>query len=41
MFDLIEWLKSSKAQEIIQPTITFLKTFYDWLDGVVRGIVSR
>ena len=40
-FDLIEWLKSSKAQEIIQPTITFLKTFYDWLDGIVRGIVSR
>ncbi len=40
-FDIIEWLRSSKAQELIQPTITFFKTIYVWLDGLVKSIVAR
>ena len=40
-FDIIDWLKSSKAQEIIQPAINFFKTFYAWLDGLVKSIVAR
>lgn len=40
-FDIIEWFKSPKAQEIIQPTINFIKTVYDWLDGLVKSVVAR
>jgi hypothetical protein len=39
-FDLFEWFKSPKAQEIIQPTITFLKSVYALLNDFVRSIVS-
>jgi len=40
-FDIIEWFKSPRAQEIIQPTVTFLKTVYNWLDNLVRDIVGK
>lgn len=40
-FDIIEWLKSPQAQEIIQPTITFVKTVYTWLDGVVKNLITN
>ena len=39
-FDLVEWVKSPKAQEIIQPTITFFKTLYAWLDDFIRGLLN-
>ena len=40
-FDIIEWFKSSKAQEIIQPTIAFFKTIYFWLDDLIRNLVNK
>ncbi|MFA5888819.1 MAG: hypothetical protein WCW47_00465 [Candidatus Paceibacterota bacterium] len=38
-FDLLEWLRSPKAQEIIQPAITFFKILYNWLDDVIRNLI--
>ena len=40
-FDIVAWLKSPTAQEIIQPTITFFKTFWAWLGGVVSNISPK
>lgn len=40
-FDLIEWIKSEKVQEAVQPVVSFIKSIYYWLDNFVRGIVGR
>ena len=40
-FDIIEWIKSPRAQEIIQPVITLIKDAYGWLDNFVRNIINK
>lgn len=40
-FDLIEWIKTPQAQGIIQPTITFLKTVYFWVDDFIKNLLNK
>ncbi len=39
-FDVIEWLKSDKVQTFISPAITAVKSFYSYMDNLVKGWVS-
>jgi hypothetical protein len=42
LFDInvYEFLKSPKAQEIVAPTISFLKSVFNWLADFVRSIIK-
>jgi hypothetical protein len=40
-FDFIEWLKSPSGQNIVGPTWSVIKSFYDWLDNLVKGWVGK
>ncbi|GEM_PF-2890535 len=39
-FDVIEYLKSPQAQKYIGPVWSIIKSFYNWLDDLVRGWVT-
>lgn len=39
-FDVIEWLKSDKVQSILRPIINIIKSIYNYLDGLVKSLVS-
>lgn len=40
-FDVLEWINSQEGQKIIGPLITFTKNTYAYIDGVVKGWVSK
>lgn len=39
-FDVIEWIKSEQVQSILRPIINVIKSIYNYLDGLVKSLVS-